>query len=276
MHTFKSIIAGLTITFGLVNGTSATPISFNLNAPDSRDGIISNTYAMQYNYAADDLDLALTGWSYGRKTTLVKECKKFGRGGECKEWKTTTTTSLNEEIEQDYVGKWDGLGVEKTDSPNHAVDNEAGDYDMHLLSFDELVKLTTIDLGWYQNDTDISILAFNGTSFDSKSLEDKKWQDLLGNGWQLVGNYYNVDYSPNDGAVNQAGVMSQYWLIGAYNAHFGNTFNGPNINASGGKDYYKLKGVTVERPAVKVSESGILWLLGIGLIGLCLSRRRAA
>lgn len=276
MRSIKSIIAGLTIAFGVFNSASATPISFNLTTPDSRNGIFSSTYAMQYNYAEEDLGLALTGWSYGIKTTTTKECKKYKRNGECKEWKTTTTTSLNEAIEQDYVGKWDGLGVEKTDNPNHAVDNEAGDYDMHLLSFDELVKLTTLDLGWYQNDTDISILAFNGTSFDSSSLLGKKWQDLIGNGWQLVGNYYNVDYGTNSGLVNQGGVISQYWLVGAYNTNFGNTFSGPNTNKSSGGDYYKLKGVTVERPPVEVSEPSILLLLGIGLMGLSFSRRRTA
>ncbi|WP_052417475.1 exosortase-dependent surface protein XDP1 [Cellvibrio mixtus] len=276
MRSLKLIIAGFAITFGIVNAAAASPISFNLTAPDSRDGAINSTYAMQYNYEKEDLGLAVTGWSYGIKTTTTKSCKKTNRKGECTQWKTTTTTSLNEAIEQDYVGKWDGLGVEKVDTPNHAVDNEAGDYDMHLLSFDELVKLTTLDIGWYQNDSDISILAFNGTSFTPSSLLGKKWQDLIGNGWELVGNYYNVDTGPNNGAVNQGGVVSQYWLVGAYNLNFSNTFSGPNINKTSGDDYYKLKGVTVERPSVKVPEPSALLLLGLSLLGLSIARRRTA
>ncbi len=275
MCSLKNALAGLAITLGIVGTANATPITFDLKSPDSRNGIFNSTYAMQYNYEEEDLGLAVTGWSYGIKTTTTKTCKKYDRKGACKEWKTTTTTSLNEAIEQDYVGKWDGLGVEKTDTPNHAVDNEAGDYDMHLLSFDEMVKLTALDIGWYQTDTDISILAFNGTSFDSSSLLGKKWQDLIGNGWQLVGNYYNVDYGPNNGAVNQGGITSQYWLVGAYNSNFGNVFSGPNIDKSKGNDYYKLKGVVVERP-VKLPEPSSVLLLALSLLGLCVARRRTA
>lgn len=277
MRSIKLVIAGLAIAFGIANTASATPISFNLTAPDSRLGVYNSTYAKQYNYEKDDLGLAVTGWSYGIKTTTTQTCAKYNKKNECTKYnKPVTTTSLNEAIEQDYVGKWDGLGVEKTDTPNHAVDNEGGDYDMHLLSFDELVKLTTLDLGWYQTDTDISILAFNGTSFDSSSLLGKKWQDLIGNGWQLVGNYYNVDYGTNSGAVNQGGIISQYWLVGAYNSNFGNTFSGPNVNKSSGNDYYKLKGVTVERPPVEVPEPSALLLMGLGLLGLNFARRRTA
>ena len=277
MRSIKFVIAGLAMAFGVVNTASATPISFNLTAPDSRVGAINSTYAKQYNYEKEDLGLAVTGWSYGIKTTTTQTCAKYNKKNECTKYnKPVTTTSLNEAIEQDYVGKWDGLGVEKTDTPNHAVDNEGGDYDMHLLSFDELVKLTTLDLGWYQTDTDISILAFNGSSFDNSSLLGKKWQDLIGNGWQLVGNYYNVDYGTNSGAVNQGGITSQYWLVGAYNSNFGNTFSGPNVNKSSGNDYYKLKGVTVERPPVEVPEPSTLLLMGLGLLGLSVARRRTA
>lgn len=262
MRTLKKLLG--CITLSLLTGTAmAVPISINLNSPDSREDILNSTYAMQYNYTEDDLDMALTGWSYG--TTTV--CTRYRRG-QCKE----TETVLNEAIEQAYVGKWDGLGVEKTDSPNHAVDNEGGDYDMHLLSFDELVILTSLDLGWYQNDTDISILAFNGDSFDSSSLLGKKWQDLIGNGWEVVGNYYNVDYHPNSGAVNGDQVAAQYWLVGAYNDKFGG-FSGDNRNKSSGNDYYKLRGVTVERPPVEVPEPSALLLMLAGLLGLGWTRR---
>ena len=274
MRSFTPIIAGLAITLGTIGSAFASPITFNLVSPESRNGIFNSTYARQYNYEKDGLGLSVTGWSYGTQTTTRQVCTRENRQGKCTKTRSITATSVNRAIEQDYVGKWEGLGIEKTDSPNHAVDNEGGDYDMHLLSFDELVKLTSLDLGWYQKDTDISILAFNGNDFQNSSLLGKEWEDLIGNGWQLAGNYYNVDYG-NNGSINQGGMVSRYWLVGAYNPGFGDGFSGPNINKTNDVDYYKLKGVTVERPpVVEVVEPGSLLLMGLGLIGLAVIRRR--
>ncbi|WP_232283108.1 exosortase-dependent surface protein XDP1 [Cellvibrio sp. BR] len=264
MRKLVNLLGCLTL-LGAISPVLAAPISIDLNTPDSRNGVLNSTYAMQYNYSEADLELSVTGWSYGTTQT----CKKY-RYGKCQEY----TTSVNKAIEQNHVGKWDGLGVEKTDSPNHAVDNQGGDFDMHLLSFDEMVKLTSVDLGWYQNDADISILAFNGDNFNSSSLLGQKWEDLLGQNWSVVGNYYNVDINGNSGAVNFAGVASQYWLIGAYNPVFGDTFSGPNKNKTTGDDFYKLKGVTVERPPVEVPEPSSLLLLGLSLMALAGLRRR--
>lgn len=275
MSTLLKLISSAVLTAGLTAPVMASSIYIDLLSPDSRNGAINSTYAKQYNYQENDLSLSVTGWSYGTQATTTTTCTKYNPHGKCTKTSVTTQTSVKQAIEQEYVGKWDGLGIEKTDSPNHAVDNAGGDFDMHLLSFDQLVVLTTLDLGWYQKDTDVSILAFTGTDFNSSSLLGKKWEDLLGTGWSLVGNYYNVDYKPNTGAVNADKVAAQYWLVGAYNDVFGG-FSGSNVNKTSGNDYYKLKGVTVEKPpVVEVSEPSALLLLALGLIGLGSVRRRA-
>jgi hypothetical protein len=275
MRIIKHLLTGFAIALSLSSTAHADLINFDLTDPDSRSGIYNSTYAEQYNYEEDGIGLAVTGWSYGIETTTTRTCTRRNRFGNCSNWRTTTSTSVNDAIEQEYVGKWDGLGVERADTPNHAVDNEDGDFDMLLLSFGEMVELLDIDLGWISGDSDISILAFNGGSFGSSSLLGLKWEDLIGNGWQSAGNYYNVDYGSNSGAVNQGGITSQYWLIGAYNDNLGN-FTGSNRNISSGDDYFKVKGVTVNRPPVEVPEPGSLLLLALGLLSLCTLRRRAA
>lgn len=244
MVSIKTFIAGLMIA-SFSSLTQAALISFNLTDPDSRTGIYNSTYAKQYNYLESGVNLAVTGWSYNGSKVVV----------------------------QDWVGKWDGLGVEKVDSPNHAVDNESGDFDMLLLSFDQAVTLKSIDLGWISGDSDMSFMAFNGTTFNSSSLLGKKWEALIGNGWQSAGNYYNVDYG-NTGAVNLTNITSQYWLVGAYNSALGG-FTGPNKNTTGKTDYFKVKGVIVDKPVVKVPEPSTLVMMFLGLLGLGLARRHS-
>jgi hypothetical protein len=244
MFSIKRFSFAAIASFSFAASAFATPITFDLVNPNSRSGVIDSTYAAQYNYNRSGVNLSVTGWSYGTNTT--------------------THTTINK-IEQSVIGKWSGLGDEQTNSPNHAIDNESGDYDMLLLSFDQLVSLNFIDLGWRYNDSDVSIMAFNGSSFNSSSLLGKQWQNLLGNGWQTAGNYFNLDL--NAKAVNPSMISSQYWLIGAFNPLLGNANNDQCA------DYFKLESVGVSKVA-KVSEPGSMALLGLSLLGLVIGRRR--
>lgn len=257
----------------------AAPISITLTSPTSRTGVNSDSaYAATYNYVKPGLNMSLTGWTYGvTETTVNTTCKTWTPKTKtspkvCKVWNTKTTKSPDNKAVQTLVGNFgtsNGIGDEKASTPNHAIDNEGGYYDMLLLSFSDLVTLNTIDLGWISGDSDVSILAFNGTSPSQVSPLGKSWESLVGNGWQSAGNYYNVGSSPK--AVNPLNIASQYWLIGAYN---------PLLDASvkdTTTDYFKLQGITVTKvtKTVKLPEPSALLLSIMGILGLIAVRRRS-
>lgn len=183
----------------------------------------------------------------------------------CLTWNTTP----DKKAAQTYVGNFGsayGLGDERASTPNHAIDNEGGYYDMLMLSFNSTVTLNAIDLGWISGDSDVSILAFNGTS-SQISPAGKSWESLLGNGWKSAGNYYSVGSSVKN--VNPTQITSQYWLIGAYNIALDT--NKTNDTTT---DYFKLQGIQVSK-SIKVPEPGTVMLFGFGLLGLAIARRRA-
>ncbi len=274
MSFFKqAALAVMGISFSV--SAFAAPLSITLTSPTSKTGAVDSTYATTYNYVKPELSLALTGWTYGvKETTTNTTCKKWTAGkpktdANCKTWNTVTTQSPDNKATQTYVGNFgasNGLGVEKTSSPNHAVDNEKGYYDMLLLSFSDLVTLNSIDLGWISGDSDVSILAFNGTSPSQVSPLGKSWESLLGNGWQSAGNYYNVGSSPK--VVNPLNIGSQYWLIGAYNPLLDTQIKDTNT------DYFKVQGIKVSK-VIKVPEPSALFLFSLGLLGLVAVRRRS-
>ena len=274
MSSLKYIAAILASSFAA--SVFAAPINITLTSPTSRTGIDSDsTYASTYNYVKPGLSLSLTGWTYGVTETIENTtCKTWTPKTKttpkvCKTWNTKTTKTPNNKAVQTLVGNFgssSGLGDEKAGTPNHAIDNEGGYYDMLLLSFSDLVVLNFIDLGWISGDSDVSILAFNGSSTSQISPAGKSWESLVGNGWQSAGNYYNVGSSLK--AVNPLNISSQYWLIGAYN---------PLLDAlvkDTYTDYFKLQGIKVTK-SVKVPEPSALFLFGLGLLGLAVTRRRS-
>jgi hypothetical protein len=263
MPFLKYIAAILVSSFAV--SVLAAPVQFDLKTPDSRFGIKDATYAQEYNYSGlthNGIALSVSGWSYNS----VTKCNSYS-GNNCTN--TSTQNYAPNTAHQDFVGKWNGLGVEIAGTPEHAVDNTNSDFDMLLLSFSEAVTLNSIYIGWINSTnsrSDVSILAGNTSSFASPL--NKSWQSLIGNGWQSAGNYNNVGLGNE--AVNTGNISSKYWLIGAYNSLLGT----PLANNDRDSDAFKLEKVAVSR-VIKVPEPSALFLFGLGLLGLAVVRRRS-
>lgn len=183
------------------------------------------------------------------------------------------------------VGYWggSGIGIGPEGSPEHSLDNANG-YEVAVLSFDDLVRLDTVKAGWWSNDSDIFVMAYTGVGTPTTT----SLQNLTSSGWTLVGNYSNIGTTTVQLGTDE-NLYSSFWLIGAGGFQAGVGVTSGDRSSTGwrtlgttyGKyDYVKIAavgGVTKpDTPPGKVSEPGLLGLLGIGLVGLFgLQRRRA-
>jgi len=236
MHKLISSISTTVLGLAFAASALATPVTVNL-APNTTG------YVNSFSYTSTEANFGVTGWS--------------------------NKATGNKAIAQDQIARWagSGIGVENQNSPQHAVDNSSGDYDALLFSFNKVVDLSGLGIGWYSGDADVSLLAYTGAAPFSGGLTGfgSSWSALLGAGWSVVGNY-NRNGTGNF-SVNAADTQSQYWLVGAYNNDFGGSLSTKN-------DYFKLNSISFE--AVKVPEPSAFFLIALGLLGLVGARRRAA
>lgn len=188
---------------------------------------------------------------------------------------------------KDGSGKYLGLGIKNNDANSgdkdeggnteHSIDNNER-YDMALLTFSELVKLTDLKLGWTTNDSDVTVMAYKGSG--KPTLIGKTYSELVDNGWKSIGNYYNVGTATK--SINDRdSVFSSYWLIGAYNPL---AINNTDPERDSSFDYIKLASVSgcsakelgCTPPSNDAPEPGSMALFGLGLLGLVYQRKRTA
>ncbi|OAI14035.1 hypothetical protein A1359_01110 [Methylomonas lenta] len=244
-----------------------------------------------------------SGQNYGSQHTFSGSS---GAGSVSVSAFSTTLDSSGDKFETGTLGSWSGgIGVQSQEdgsfgsSPHHAFDNDGGanttsdegpggDVDAAIFAFDQSVSLTSLSIGWDGTnpdyDADISVLAYTGSGGPA-SILGKTFTQLLSSGWQLIGNYSELDHPSNPTAsINASNVSSSYWLVSAYtscaNANSSNSYVCvPDSNGSldFGDDFFKISGLTGtvgggSGNTGSVPEPSSLLLFTGGLLGWRLNR----
>jgi PEP-CTERM motif len=188
-----------------------------------------------------------------------------------------------------------GMGMYSgTDSgePQHALDNN-GTTEMISVQFGARVDLDSVNVSWAGADSDLSVLAYTGSSAPA-SIAGRTWNQLVSSGWSLIGHYAGSAGQTGTRSINAGNVTSSWWLISAFNSGFGGNTSGLNNH----NDYVKL--LSVAGSAVsgcpsgggssgggssgggsacggqQVAEPAALALFGLAALGVVAVRRRNA
>jgi hypothetical protein len=216
------------------------------NAGVSSGGTVGNPNGTYHTFSAGGIDVTVSGWRGDRWAWSIPDSDRRFR--------------------ERFVKTWDGLGVGESSesSPTHAVDNSSHQ-EFLLFSFSEAVTLSQVSMGWFHNDSDITVLAWGGAG--DPTIDNRRSSQLLGDGWDFVGHYSNLHSTGYTTAINngaQSGgtvFSSSYWLVGAYN----NQINGNGWTH--GNDHLKISALSASLPPPpsQVSEPASLGLLLGGL-----------
>jgi hypothetical protein len=204
----KKINVGLRAFTNTININFTSQIGFDLTRyTDLQDSIERRTEVNQFNVTKKGLALQITSWS----------CRSSTEPG----------------IEQIPVRSLNGLSI---------VEENKTDYSMLMLSFDRAVSLISLELGWIDGNNNVSLLALNNS--EMYHFSDKQWPQLLADGWDPAGEYFNLDYRGNGNRVNLNGIVSKHWLVGSYNPNLYNYYSN-NADQDCKFDRFKLQSVIV-------------------------------
>lgn len=143
----------------------------------------------------------------------------------------------------------------------------AWEFQMLVFDFGQAVTLDRLDVSYVYSDGGLSILGL--TDLNASLNLDMTWSDLLDNGWEHAGNPNTYKYPIEWSSLTiQGGLLSRYWLIGAFNPAFGGYDD--HMESA-----FNLAGISFSVTDVsEVPLPAAAWLFMTGLAGIGWMRKR--